>query len=211
VKTLFFDFETTGTLVKREPLSDPRQPRAVSLAAVLVADELGVVGQFKCLIKPAGFVIPEAVTKIHGITTDMAERFGVASGVALQVLNHMAYAADACVAYNAEFDFKLALIESIRLGKPLHVQPDKVFCGMIPYRDLLQIPGNFGDFKWPSLDEVCAWLGIKREGGHDALCDVFTTIRTWYELERRHIPRYNLQPKFAGNIETVRAVPYQTL
>lgn len=207
MKTLFFDFETTGTLVKREPLADPRQPRAVSLAAVLVADGVGTVGQFKCLIKPSGFVIPEDATRVHGITTEMAMQCGIASGVAMQMLNHMAHAADYCVAFNSEFDFKLAMIESMKLGKPLHIQPDKVFCGMLPYKDLIQIPGNFGDFKWPSLDEVCAWLGIVREGGHDALGDVFTTIRTWYELERRGIPRYRLVPKVANNLETVRAIP----
>lgn len=207
MKTLFFDFETTGTIVKREPLADPRQPRAVSLAAVLTADGVGVVGQFKCLIKPVGFVIPADATRIHGITTEMANECGIAAGVAMQALNHLAHAADECVAFNAEFDYKLSMIESMKLGKPLHIQHEKVFCAMMPYKDLIMLPGNFGDFKWPSLDEVCAWLGMKREGGHDALGDVFTTIRAWYELERRRIPRYALQPKVAGNLESLRATP----
>ena len=207
MRTLFWDFETTGILLKREPLSDPRQPRAVSLACVLTADGVGTVGQFKCLIKPDGFEIPEDSSKIHGITTQDAKRHGISSGVAMQVLNHMAHAADICVSLNAEFDYKIAMIESSRMEKTLHIQPDKVFCCMLPYKELIKLPGNYGDYKWPSLDEVCTWLGMVREGGHDALGDVFTTIRAWYELERRQVSRFNLQCKVAGNLDSLKALP----
>ena len=72
MKTLFFDFETTGKILRRELLNDPAQPRAVSVGLLLVADGYGVIGQSKFLIKPDGFVIPDDVVKVHGITTQMA-------------------------------------------------------------------------------------------------------------------------------------------
>jgi DNA polymerase-3 subunit alpha len=187
MKTLFFDFETTGKILRRELLNDPAQPRAVSVGLLLVADGYGVIGQSKFLIKPDGFVIPDDVVKVHGITTQMATEYGVPCAVAMQVLNHFAHKADECVAFNADFDYKIIQIESMKLGKPYHMPMEKVRCCMLPYKDILKIPGLYGDFKWPSLDEVCNFLGITREGGHDALGDVYMTMRVWYELKRRGV------------------------
>lgn len=185
MKTLFFDFETTGVLLRREPLSHPDQPRAVSVGMLLVADGIGTIGQAKFMIKPSGFTIPDDVVKIHGITTEIATQHGVPCQVAMQVLNHFAHKADECVAFNADFDYKLLQIESMRIERAHHMPLEKVRCCMLPYKDLLKIPGRYGDYKWPSLDEVCGFLGIVREGGHDALGDVYTTMRVWYELKRK--------------------------
>ena len=55
---------------------------------------------------------------------------------------------------------------------------------MLPYKDLMKLPGLYDDYKWPSLDEVCAYLDIKRDGAHDALGDVYTTMLAWYHLKR---------------------------
>lgn len=187
MKTLFFDFETTGKMLKREPLDHPGQPRAVSVGLLLVADGTGTIGQAKFIIRPDGFTIPDEVVAVHGITNEIAVSCGVSAGLALMTLNHFAHAADVCVAFNADFDYKMAQIEAIKLNKPLHMPADKVKCSMMPYKDLMQMPGNYGDFKWPSLDEVCAWLRIPRDGAHDALGDVYTTMRVWYELRRHNI------------------------
>ena len=75
---LIFDTETTG-LPKRwnAPVSDSNNwPRCVQLAWQL-HDETGKCLEYKnYLIKPNGFEIPFAAEKVHGISTELAQKKG---------------------------------------------------------------------------------------------------------------------------------------
>ncbi len=186
-KLLFYDWETTGKLLKREPLHDPRQPRGVSLAAMLVDETGRNLHTMQNIIRPEGFEIPEDSTAIHGISQAFALEVGLPCRVVLNTFDHMCSHADELIAFNSEFDCSLAMIEHMRLDRAHYMAQEKLRCAMLPWKDVLKLPGNYGDYKWPSLDEVCKAMGIVRDKAHDSLADVKTTIWAWFELKRRGV------------------------
>ena len=75
---LIFDTETTGLPKKwNAPISDSENwPRCVQLAWQL-HDQAGKCLEYKnYLIKPDGFEIPFASEKVHGISTELAQKKG---------------------------------------------------------------------------------------------------------------------------------------
>lgn len=186
-KYLIYDWETTGTLVKREPLHDPRQPRGVSLAAMLIGEDGRNLHTMQSIIRPDGFVIPAEATAIHGISHEFALEVGLPIKTVLHYFDHLCAHGDELIAFNSEFDSSLSIIEHIKLDRSHYMLADKLRCAMLPWKDILRIPGNYGDFKWPSLDEICMACGIKRDKAHDSLADVKTTVWAWFELKRRGV------------------------
>ena len=70
---LVFDVETTGLPLWNEPSEDPRQPHLVQLAALLVDDDTRqVISTLDVIVRPDGWLIPEDVAAVHGITTERA-------------------------------------------------------------------------------------------------------------------------------------------
>lgn len=183
LKELFFDWETTGLLSKREPLSSEKQPRAVSLAAVLTFDRKPV-HQFRCIVKPDGFVIPAEATAVHGITTDLALEVGLPIRTVLNTFDHLCAVANSIISFNAVFDTSIAKIEQVRLNRQEYFG-NKVSCCMLAHKDILKLPDQYGDYKWPNLSEVCAYYGIERKDAHDALADVHFTAASWWRFKDR--------------------------
>lgn len=72
----FFDTETTSKADFRSPPDAPHQPRLVQFAALLCDDAGEEVSSVSIIIKPNGFTIPEEASKIHGITTEIANARG---------------------------------------------------------------------------------------------------------------------------------------
>lgn len=72
----FFDTETTGLPLFKEPSEHPGQPHIVQLGACLVdLDSREVLSTLDVMIKPDGWLIPDKVDAIHGITTEKAAGF----------------------------------------------------------------------------------------------------------------------------------------
>jgi DNA polymerase III epsilon subunit-like protein len=169
---LFYDTETTGKAQMNRPADDPAQPRIVQLAAILVdesAETPEEVGQLSVIIQPDGFVIPSEASAIHGITTETALKYGVSESAALHVFDQMLMRAEAAVAHNAAFD-KLVLSRgsNSRAGKLANS-----FCTMLAMMDQCKLPGRYGSYKWPKLQEAYQHcFGCEFEGAHDALTDV---------------------------------------
>ena len=75
---LFFDTETTGVM---------NSPRVVQIAW-LVTDENGdELRSQSYVIRPDNFEIPSDATRIHGITTEAAQRGGIEIAIALESLS----------------------------------------------------------------------------------------------------------------------------
>ena len=73
---LFFDTETTG-LPTNSALSHTKidnWPHLVSIAWILCDDNRKIHSIKKYIIKPDGWKIPSAATKVHGISTEQAEK-----------------------------------------------------------------------------------------------------------------------------------------
>lgn len=176
MKFLFFDTETTGKLGP--------DTHIVQLAALLT-DEEKPLSQMNVLIKPNNWIIPEEVVAIHGITTEKCEEHGIPIVEALQKLDYLAKQADVVVAHNYWFDCEMVKLERKRLNL-LPGPCGATFCTMQASTEILQLPGRFGKFKWPKLQEAYQFFfGEEFEGAHDAMNDVHACSKIFFELRRR--------------------------
>ena len=181
---LFFDTETTGFPNKKSPLDDPSQPHLVQLGAVL-CDGRVVRAQLDLIINP-GVPIPEKATAVHGITDEMAAKYGVDPPTALLVFNDLLKKADRLIAHNLAFDIQLIDIGFARCGiNPVY--PNEQFCTMQASTDILRLPNKNGGNKWPTLMEAYKHL-VDPEGfddAHSAYADVMAcALVYWAILER---------------------------
>jgi len=185
MKILYFDTETTGLVDFRAPITAPHQPRMVQLACVL-ADETGAeISMVKLRVRPDGFEIPEGASKVHGITTALAEQTGIPVGSALLIFAALIDAADILVAFNCEYDRYIIeredlLDSSAKIPTAWHKKA--MLCAMKPMTEICQLPNpNYpGKFKWPKLQEAHVHLFKEPfDGAHDALADVRATARVF--------------------------------
>src|SRR5699024_3521188 len=115
---LIFDTETTG-LPKRwdAPITDTDNwPRCIQIAWQL-HDEMGkLVEHQDFLIKPEGFDIPFDAERIHGISTELAEKEGVLLREGLQRFNEALKKTNFIVGQNLGFDVNIMGAEFYRAG-----------------------------------------------------------------------------------------------
>ena len=127
---LIFDTETTG-LPKKWNLDythTDNWPRMVQLAWQL-HDETGKLIENKnFIVKPDGFEIPFAVAKVHGITTERANRDGVDIKIVLEEFYNDLKRSKYNVGHNIEFDINVVGSEYFRLGdiEPLVTKLDTI-------------------------------------------------------------------------------------
>ena len=83
---LFFDTETTGLPKNwKAPVTDIQNwPRLVQLAYLLYDQQGNKISGGDFIIQPDGFTIPAEAAAIHGISTEKANREGVALMTVLQ-------------------------------------------------------------------------------------------------------------------------------
>lgn len=155
---LFFDTETTGKADFKRRGKPEAQPRIVQLAAILTDDSGKEKACLNVIIKPDGWSVPkEAADPMFS---------------ALSLFNNLALQAGTLIAHNIDFDHLVTSCEYLRLGKefPSHAL---LFCTMHATTPVCKLPGNYGDFKWPKLEESYRHLlGKELDGAHDALADV---------------------------------------
>lgn len=186
---LMFDTETTGKWDFKAHADAPQQPNLVQLAALL-CDEGGLIrGQLNVIVTPDGWEISEEVAKIHGITADIAQTFGVPRKVALATFNHLCKAADKLVAHNLEFDEKVMLCQYSREKAPHRMAHMKKICTMRAATPVLKIPkprgGSARDpYKWPTLTECYKHFfnGKTFDGAHNAMNDVLAMYDVFFKL-----------------------------
>ena len=190
---LFIDTETTGLADFYRPASAPHQPRIVQLAALLTDEEGDDVDSFSVIIKPDGFTIPTEAAAIHGITTETAIANGIPTTKAMDMLRGLAEKSDRYIAHNCSFDSLMVTIEAVRQGWDLkHPLLDKAkwFCTMKATTPICQLPGLYGDYKWPKLQEAFQFaFGQPFVGAHDALADVRACKRIYFWLQERNKPK----------------------
>lgn len=126
---LFYDTETNGIPLYKEPSEDPRQPHIVQLSAMLVdASTRAVLNTLDLIVKPDGWEISPEMTAIHGISQEQAMDVGVPEEQALETFfdlwgaprEHMQIPRYAPrVAHNEPFDARIIRIAIKRL-LPLH-------------------------------------------------------------------------------------------
>lgn len=177
---LIFDTETTGFAHYKKPPGDFAQPHMIQFAAALFDPaENRVVRAAKYLIRTVNdAAVPEGAANVHGITTEILRRDGTAPDLAYQNLRELFFRVQRVVAFNVKFDSLVLRAFCAKLGQPDLLAGKSIHCAMLEMKDILKIPGKFGDYKFPSLAEAYAHVtgGEEIEDAHDAMADVRATV-----------------------------------
>ncbi len=164
----------------RLPYGDPSQPRIIQIGAILFDEKWIVRGELNLILKPDGFTVPVEAAAIHGITTEIAERYGIDRARGLMLISAMMARADILVAHNSDFDTCMLEIESELHIMELTMPP--AFCTMRAMTSICQLPNpnGYSDYKWPRLEEAYRHaFGETFDGAHDAMADVRACARIY--------------------------------
>ena len=185
---LIFDTETTG-LPKNynAPLSDSDNwPRMVQIAWQLHAQDGTLLENQDYIIKPEGFDIPFNASRIHGISTKMANEEGRNLQEVLEEFKEVLKKAEVVAGHNIDFDYKIVGAEFFR--KEIENSLEK-----IPSADTMELGTNYcqlgggrnGRFKSPKLTELYEKLyDEKFDEAHNAAADVNATAQVFFEMMR---------------------------
>jgi len=185
---LFFDTETSGMIKRDLPEDHPSQPRLVQLGALLTEHDLRPRAEIAMIVESEGVSFDRRAVEVHGITEEIADRCGLPMLVVLATFSNLCRRASLVVAHNLAFDAEVMACQFKRAARPNPLEfPELRFeCTMKASTPILKLPGNYGDYKWPSLDEAHRFfLGEGVEGAHDALADVRACARIWKALRAR--------------------------
>lgn len=191
---VFYDTETTGLPLFKEPSEHPDQPHIVQLGACLVdLDSRETLATLDVLIKPDGWLIPDDVAAIHGITTEKAGDLGVPESLAVEMLIDMA-AGRLRIGHNEQFDARIVRIACMRHFE--HAVADEWKAGKSQCTQLLATPimklpptdrmkaAGFTKFKSANLREaVLHFTGKPLENAHSALADVHGCMAVWFAIQ----------------------------
>lgn len=192
---LFVDTETTNLPTPREPA------HLCQLAAALTDDEGLVWSEFCFTIRPTR-MIDAGASRVHGITHEIADRFGVPEVAAIGALLRLATKADTLVAFNAPFDvdrLEEARARLLQAGHKLAALPAKTLCVMTLADRVMKLPptermiaAGFSDkTKPPKLEEAFKhFVGRPMKHAHNAGADVRATIEVW-----KHVRSAELDPR----------------
>jgi DNA polymerase-3 subunit epsilon len=182
---LFFDTETTGRTTKAAYLH-PSQPDLVQIGALLSTDGGEIVAQVEFLVKPNGWIIPDEAAAVHGYTTEFCEKHGVPRRMALNAFNALCRRAEMMVAFNLDFDLRVMKTQFLRENITDEMEALQGRCAMLAAKPILQLPGQYGDYKWPNLAEAHQFFfNAAFDGAHSALADAAACARVWIEIQKR--------------------------
>ncbi len=185
---LIFDTETTGKIEnwKAEVSEFESFPRVVQLAWQLHDYKGELIEVKNYVIKPDGYTIPFNAEKIHGISTERAEKIGVPLAFVMDEFKKALEETDFAVGHNIEFDMKVMGAEYARADRDDGLMTKKTLDTMRSSTNFCQLPGGRGkSFKFPTLSELNEKLfSEKIDNAHNASADVEATTRCFLELIR---------------------------
>jgi DNA polymerase-3 subunit epsilon len=141
------------------------------------------------IIRPDGFEIPLSATRIHGITTEIADRLGIEIKRALTAFTEDLSATKVLVAHNVQFDERVVGAEFYRAGRKENPWAGKsLYCTMRSSTTFCQLPGGPHGYKWPTLEQLHrALFGTAFESAHNAIADVRACAKCFFELKRKGV------------------------
>ncbi|WP_430817800.1 DNA polymerase III subunit alpha [Carboxylicivirga sp. RSCT41] len=184
---LIFDTETTGLPKKwKAPLTDfDNWPRMVQLAWQCHDVEGNFLFAKNHVITPDGFVVPEDVVSVHGISTEIAQEKGIPLKEALLDFMQDVKRSKFIIGHNVSFDINIVGCELLRS------EMDETDLTSAPVIDTMTGSKEFcdlkrkGQLKNPTLTELHLKLfGVPFAEAHNAAADVEATSRCFLELIR---------------------------
>lgn len=198
---IFYDSETTGLPLFKEPSEHPDQPHIVQLAALLVdLDTRKEISSMDVIIRPNGWTIPDEVAAIHGITTAHAEAVGIEEVTAIDMFMALwAGPGRLRIAHNEQYDARIMRIALKRFyDKPEHVLPisdtwkeGKAECTArlstplcaLPPTEKMKAARRF-HHKTPNLIEAYRhFTGRELENAHSAMADVMACRDVYFAIQ----------------------------
>lgn len=216
---LIFDTETTGLPKNfRAPVSDTDNwPRCIQIAWQLHDEDGKLIEHQDYIIKPEGFNIPFDAEKIHGISTELAQKEGLPLAEVVERFIAALGKAKFVVGQNIEFDLNVMGSEFYRMGIEDPFQRLSVLdtCTEVTAQ-LCQIPGGRGGrFKLPTLTELHEFLFDEAFAeAHNATADVEATTRCFLELVRRQIftvEELDVQPDYFERFSEANPKPIELI
>ncbi|MDT8311907.1 MAG: 3'-5' exonuclease [Methylophaga sp.] len=186
---LFYDVETTGLPDWKAPSDAEQQPHIVQLACILAdADTREEVASMSVIVSADGWLIPEEVTAIHGISTLAAQQLGVGEEIALKMFAGIWKSPSTIrVAHNKTFDQRIMRIGFKRYGLDLFMEDwadkDSHFCTMRMYQQ------QFGGKSVKLIDAYHDATGEQMEGAHDAMADTRACMTVYWWLLDQQKPK----------------------
>jgi len=216
---LIFDTETTG-LPKRwnAPLTDSDNwPRCIQIAWQLHDKNGALLEHEDYLVQPEGFNIPYDAEKIHGISTELAQKNGILLEEVIEKFQKALSKTIFIVGQNLGFDNNIMGAEFHRLGieNPLLNFPALDTCTELTAQ-LCQLPGGRGGkFKLPTLSELHTFLFNKPfSEAHNATADVEATTRCFLELIRRKLftaKELKVEPDYFETFKEINPQPIELI
>jgi DNA polymerase-3 subunit epsilon len=181
---LFFDTETTGIPIWKEPSDDERQPHLVSVAAQLVdEDTQEVKGELDAIVRPEGWEWDETddAFKLHGITMEKAMDVGLTEDKVIDMFMQLHSTCALRVAHNTTFDNRMIRIGLARYyDKELadKFKSDPYYCTLVNCRK--EMGGKSGH----KLGECYQhFLGKELVGAHNAMVDTEACREIYFALQ----------------------------
>lgn len=197
---IFYDTETSGLPDFKAPSESEHQPHIVQLAAAMVdLDTREIIQSIDLIVRPDGWVIPDEVAKVHGITQDKALALGVPELTALQAFLHLlddrnSTALRYRVAHNESFDARIIRIALKRYTDEESADKFKsgeAYCTMRESTSVVKCPPTAAmrasgrhHYKNPRLEEAYKhFFGAELVGAHNAMVDVKACIDVYFALQ----------------------------
>ena len=193
---LFYDTETTGLPLFKEPSEHPDQPHIVQLAAAIVdTDTRKTVSSMDVIIRPDGWTIPQEMTDIHGISQEFALDVGIPLNEAIYCFLSL-WNERIRVAHNQSFDARIIRIAQHQIGDYTDEYMGKWKNGLsectqkmathvlkLPPTDKMSRYG-FTKNKPANLRESYRhFFGTDFENAHSALADVNACIAVYFAIK----------------------------
>jgi len=193
-RVVFYDSETTGLPLWKQPDEHADQPHIVQLGACLVdVPTRKVLSTIDVMVRPDGWLIPDEAAAVHGITTEMAADLGVPESLAVEMLLDL-IGDRMRIAHNEPFDARLVRIACMRHFEPSQADAWKAGpaeCTQRLATPILRIPptdrmraAGFTKFKTANLGEaVLHFTGKPLQNAHSALADVHGCMAVWFAIQ----------------------------
>ena len=190
MKVLVFDVETTGLPTKWDPPVNEQEwwPYIVQISWIIYNIDANkvVLTKDKFIKLENGMEIPEASTKIHGITNEMMKEKGVSiKDVLIDFIDDFKNS-DVAIAHNLKFDKSMVIVECSRNNLDINFEK-REFCTMLYGEKLcgLKRVTKYGRTvsKYPKLIELHNKLfGYEPTNLHNSLYDVAVCLRCYVKL-----------------------------
>jgi len=198
---LFYDTETTGLPLFKEPSEHPGQPHIVQLAACLADLETQqTIALMDVIIRPNGWTIPDEVAAVHGITTEHAAAVGIEEKTALDMFMALWGGPGRLrIAHNEPFD---ARIVRIALKRFIDAEDDALpesdvwesgqaectarlstpICALPPTEKM--VAAKRFHHKTPNLSEAYRhFTGRELDNAHSAMSDVQACMAVYFAIK----------------------------